>query len=260
MQTKQKLWISLGLAILLLPASGFSFQAQFGLAPDNSGSLLPSALKSAKKKILMNIYEFESKTIADVLTDQIRAGVSVEILIEGEPVTPISAEESKIIKQIQDAMKKAGGNQNHLYLMTHPEKAIKRRFRWDHAKYLVLDSRAVLVASENFSEGGHPQAGKIGNRGWETLLNSPTLAQQLSDVFHSDADPSQGDITELKPNDPLPLGTGSSQTAAPRPLPALPVGSGEVSQARLITSPNSTQPIAELIQSAQDQGPPPSPQ
>ena len=52
--------------------------------------------------------------------------------------------------------------------------------KYDHAKYVVIDGQKVLVASENFTTTGHPDAGYVGNRGWEAVMED---SRSRSTVF-----------------------------------------------------------------------------
>jgi phosphatidylserine/phosphatidylglycerophosphate/cardiolipin synthase-like enzyme len=59
-------------------------------------------------------------------------------------------------------------------------------YRYDHAKYMVIDNRAVLLTSENFKYSGFPPPGMSGNRGWGVYLEDPELAEYFSRIFLND--------------------------------------------------------------------------
>jgi phosphatidylserine/phosphatidylglycerophosphate/cardiolipin synthase-like enzyme len=60
-------------------------------------------------------------------------------------------------------------------------------YRYDHAKYVVIDNNSLLITSENFKNTGFPPEGMSGNRGWGVYLKDPALAGYFSDVFTTDA-------------------------------------------------------------------------
>ena len=72
-------------ALSSLPSQA-SFSVDVAYAPDTNLNLTVSAIKSAQHSILLNIYELTSPQIADALLAQIRAGVQVQVLEEGQPV------------------------------------------------------------------------------------------------------------------------------------------------------------------------------
>jgi phosphatidylserine/phosphatidylglycerophosphate/cardiolipin synthase-like enzyme len=59
-------------------------------------------------------------------------------------------------------------------------------YRFDHAKYIVVDSLYLFITSENFKGNGFPAEGKSGNRGWGVCLIDPGLATYFREVFLSD--------------------------------------------------------------------------
>ena len=59
----------------------------------------------------------------------------------------------------------------------------KRRFHYDHAKYVVIDETTLLVGSENYSPTGNPQPGSVGNRGWEVMIHDADPRATVRDRF-----------------------------------------------------------------------------
>ncbi len=228
--------------------------ARFGLSPDNSQAFLLETIGSAQRSLVINIYEFEQPQIRDAVLAAIRKGVAVRVLVEGEPVGGLSRMSHAVIRSLLGAMQGAQprSGASTVYLMTRKASTQPRRFAFDHAKYLVVDETTVLVSSENFSFGAHPQAGLVGNRGWHVAIQDAGLAAQMLALFNSDADPSQGDVLDLRrsalppPSDRV----DNSKPEAPRTAPALPVGSGQIDAVHLVTSPDSRQGLLEFIRSA----------
>ncbi len=57
-------------------------------------------------------------------------------------------------------------------------------YRYDHAKYMVIDQRAILLTSENFKYSGFPPAGMTGNRGWGVYLEDPRTCRVFFNGLH----------------------------------------------------------------------------
>lgn len=148
------------------------------VSPDSSLEVFSRAVASAQRRVLVNVYELSSASIASALIDAEKRGVNVEILLEGGPVGGVSPEEKAAIWQL---------NQSGIpvYEMAAPDDG-HAPYRYDHAKYVVIDDRAVLVTSENFGHSGFPQNGETGNRGWGVYLEDPDLARYFETVYLSD--------------------------------------------------------------------------
>ncbi len=89
-----------------------------------------------------------------------------------------------------------------------PVPTAKRRYRYNHAKYAVIDGMHVTISSENLTEKGHPLPGTVGNRGYTADFVDANLVQQLSATFAEDTDPKNSDVLGVGPNDVLPLWLG----------------------------------------------------
>ena len=256
--------ICTSLSLLLVSASSGALAApvaRFGLSPDNDLTVLVSTLATAKTQIDINMYQFDSAPVADQLIERIKAGVSVRLLLESHPVEgSISAQEKQMLHRIQDAMKASGVTTHRIFMMGALNGVNKsRRYAYDHAKYVLIDGIRVLICSENFTATGHPAPGQIGNRGWEVVLEDPSLVSTMTDMFNVDSDTQYKDVTAYGPRDPLPFApeavvsseiVGFSSASGPRHNPALPEGFGTFNTATLITSPNSLNGLQDFMRFA----------
>jgi phosphatidylserine/phosphatidylglycerophosphate/cardiolipin synthase-like enzyme len=201
MMKKDYLSLIVVLAISSLWASrAVAIDVEVSEAPTTDLSLIVSAIQGAQSSIYMNIYELSSPQIADAITERIQAGVHVEILEEGQPVGGMSAASKGIETQIVQEMHAA----DHFYEMTSKPPglaagapSVKRRFRYDHAKYTIIDEDRLVIGSENYSPTGNAVPGTLGNRGWEVLIHDPALALQFKATFLSDSSTQTGDVTEI---------------------------------------------------------------
>lgn len=220
----------------------FGFKAEFGVSPDNNQELLFSVIRNAKKSLLINIYEFTNPNVADELTKKIQEGVCTRFLIDGDPVGGITQESLSILEKLITA---AGTNSItsappsasilgkrpreefetqscHQFFILAPQKLLppvaRRRFRFNHAKYVVVDGEISLVSSENFSPNGHPTPGYKGTRGWDIVLHDQKFAGELTALFESDTRPV---IQDLRVLDSAMINRLKSKWAsAPPPAPA----------------------------------------
>jgi cardiolipin synthase A/B len=149
--------------------------------PDSSDDMFSNAVDRASSEILLNVYEFSSPAMVDSLIAAHVRGVKVSVLVEGGPVGGISPSEKAMIARL---------NQSGIVTqqMAVP-KGGHVPYRYDHAKYLVIDRQAVFLTSENFKFSGFPPPGMSGNRGWGVYLEDPALAAYFSAVFTSDTAP-----------------------------------------------------------------------
>jgi phosphatidylserine/phosphatidylglycerophosphate/cardiolipin synthase-like enzyme len=182
---------------LALCLSAHAFPVQVGQSPDNTLALTVQAIRSAQKSLLINIYQFSSEGVAAAIAERIRAGVHVEILREGQTVEGLSAQELDVQARLAQLMRARGDGR--IYVMTATQRA-DRRYRFDHAKYAVIDGESLLIGSENYTDTGTPkptQKPRTANRGWQVWAHEPKLAAEFTAIFRRDADPAQKDIQVL---------------------------------------------------------------
>ncbi|MCK9580720.1 MAG: phospholipase D-like domain-containing protein [Methanoregula sp.] len=148
------------------------------VSPDSSSGIFTAAVNSATDEIFLNIYEFSSPVMTESLIAAKNRNVDIIVLVEGGPVGGIGSEEKATLWRI---------NQSGIpvYAMS-PAKGEHAPYRYDHAKYLVIDKRAVLLTSENFKYSGFPPEGMSGNRGWGVYLEDSDLAAYFITVFTTD--------------------------------------------------------------------------
>jgi len=237
-----------------------SVTATFALAPDNNLAVLLNEISSATRSIAINIYEFDNDTVLQAVLRKIRSGTQVRILVEGEPVGNLSQSSHRTLLRIRDALSAPGAaSGSWLRIMTSARSQGVRRFRYNHAKYVVVDGQSVYMASENFSAGGHAQAGLVGNRGWAVAVRSAPLARQMLALLTEDADVRHGDVVEVGAGDAIPLPVSARVSTSspskkgpgtPRSAPPIAAGSAEIGAVSLITSPRSDTGIQEFIRTA----------
>jgi phosphatidylserine/phosphatidylglycerophosphate/cardiolipin synthase-like enzyme len=139
--------------------------------PDAPGVPL-STIRDADRRVRLAAYTFTSERVADALVAAAERGVSVRVLVEGAPVGGVSARQARLLDRLVDAgieVRAVGG--------------ALARVRYQHAKYAVVDDRAVVL-SENWKPSG---TGGHSSRGWGAVVHDSTVAAHLASVFRADA-------------------------------------------------------------------------
>ena len=154
-------------------------------APENNFKGLLSGFRRAKKELLVNIYQFTNAAISDELIKARRRGVKVTVLMEGSPVGGVKKKSRYIGKLLTDAGAKV------LWMRGRRSKKRPRRYRFNHAKYVIVDRKWVIIGSENYGTTGHPLTPQFGNRGWEVHVKHPKIVKTMLKVFQDDTDTSR---------------------------------------------------------------------
>ncbi|MEW5855074.1 MAG: phospholipase D-like domain-containing protein [Myxococcota bacterium] len=162
-----------------------------GSAPENQFKLLAGAFDRARKRIRINVYQFTNSYLADRLLAALKRGVQVVMLLEGVPVGGMPDDERILLDKLATAGAKV------VFLGQKRGEPIKPRYRFDHAKYTIIDDDMVIIGTENYGNTGHPPDPSHGNRGHEVAIEHPALVQQLVDVFESDTDPGHQDLVGI---------------------------------------------------------------
>ncbi len=162
--------------------SFYGFATAF-VSPDCSFSVLQREMDNASSSLYVNLYQFESPYLMDVVLDALNRGVNVSLLLEGNPVGGIKDEELYIAKEI----KERGG-------------AV--RFSEDtfinHAKYAVIDNETAIVMTENWKNTGIPCDNSSGNRGWGIVIKDERVAGYFKEVFFDDFYRGKELLTDIK--------------------------------------------------------------
>ncbi|MEI6797406.1 MAG: phospholipase D-like domain-containing protein, partial [Methanomassiliicoccales archaeon] len=159
-------------------------------APEAAEEEVMAFIAAARTSLVLCTYQFEHPGITTLLAEKARTGVNVSLLVEGEPVAGIG---DSSVSQLH-FLEEAGVN---VSIMTALEGY--RRYDFVHAKYIVADSRRLLVMSENLVDEALQH-----NRGWGAVLESPEAAAFILQMFAADVDYRKGDV--------LPVGQAFERT------------------------------------------------
>jgi cardiolipin synthase len=162
-------------------------------SPDNAFSALKALLQGAEHSIRLEGYTFESAPLAEVVAARARAGVEVEMLLEGGPPGGVTDQQRWVVQQIAAA----GGRV--YYMRSAPADGIHDRYAYQHGKFWVLDGKTAIVGSENPVAGSFPDDdktdGTFGQRGVTLVTDAPSVVAELTAVMDADIAPGvHGDI------------------------------------------------------------------
>jgi len=152
--------------------------------PDSKGDPVFKALENAKSEVLISMYILDHKDIVALLIALMEKGVSVTILLEGSPGGGVPDTEVRYMTLL--CSKGA-----HVTMIKN--NGVYKRYDLVHNKYAVVDTKTVIVTSENWRESSF-----TGNRGWGAVIESVGLAEYMRKIFFEDNDPSRMDIYDLK--------------------------------------------------------------
>lgn len=248
-------------SILLVPYT-WAIKINVADSPETNLALALNAINSAKKDLVINAYELNSPEIANALRKKIKS-IPVTILLEGQPVGGIGEDGIQIRDLLVADMNRSSLPHKFLVMSSeNPNGERTRRFRFNHAKYIVVDGTSLLVGSENYSASGHPAEGSKGTRGWETLIHSKVVASSFLQLFKTDSSTEHGDVFQISDSrfhNPVPfigkweedfteLTTPTNIGYLPTPPEPIDFDVPDISQ---LTSPNtSTSGLISFIKSA----------
>ena len=162
------------------------------VAPDAAYDLVYQTITRATTSIVAASYTLEHARLAEALAAKASQGVSVTVLLEGEPAGGgLGHQERWACQQIEAA----GGQCWFMHNYAHDR--IYDRYNHMHAKYIVVDGAWVLVGTENLNATGLPDDdksdGTLGRRGVYALTNAPSVVAFVGALFAADLDPAHHD-------------------------------------------------------------------
>ena len=185
------------------------------ITPDASDAPLLDWLNQATRRIDMAVYALRSPAVAQALVDAAARNVVVRVLVEGRPVGGLSAQERALL----DALDRAGVQ---VMLLVPDRQTLLKRYRYMHAKYIIIDGTRLVVSTENFSPDAFPPAAwgreSAGRRGVLLLTDAPAAVRRAEAIFEHDADTHYTDVFPYVPEDP---DYGAPNEAVSPPVPNL---------------------------------------
>lgn len=142
-------------------------------------------LNSATRSLDLSLYTFEHPTLARILADAARRGVQIRVILDGAPPGGIT----NVQKWCVSLMAEAGVEIRYMAVTDDAPTGYKRRYRYTHAKYGIVDGWRAFVGTENMTLNAMPEptshpAG--GRRGFYLFTDSPGVTRALQTIFDAD--------------------------------------------------------------------------
>jgi cardiolipin synthase len=157
------------------------------IAPDNAYQTLAALINNAQTSIQIESLTLESIPLANALTAAAGRGVSVTILLEGGPTGGLPDQERYICQQLE-----AAGGQCW-FMISDAAQQIYDRYRFLHAKFMIIDGVWSIIGSENLSYDSLPDDDKSdgtwGRRGVFLITNAHAITTRLQAIFAADFNP-----------------------------------------------------------------------
>lgn len=170
------------------------------VTPDNALPAILDAIGRARSSVWVEMYTLESVPVGMALAERAAAGVDVRILLEGDPAGGLTDLQRWIVARLADAGAK-------VYYMVNDRDDARDRYRYLHAKLMVVDQRLAMIGSENFSPDALPadpqEDGTAGRRGVLLFTDARPIVERAATLFQLDCDPlHHRDIWPWDPDDP----------------------------------------------------------
>jgi phosphatidylserine/phosphatidylglycerophosphate/cardiolipin synthase-like enzyme len=153
-------------------------------SPDSTYAVTRKLFDTAKKKILIGIYDFTATYMKELVVNAMNRGVKVSLMLDVD-----STDEEKLMKDLA----KLGAQT--VYAPSCANKQATHFFASSHEKVIVIDDTWCLVQSGNYSnnsipfnekDGGDPAHFITGNRDMGVAIKSKTLSAFFTKVLKAD--------------------------------------------------------------------------
>lgn len=141
----------------------FPVTVQTVFSPENGDEII-SFIDSARESIDIEMYVFTSEEIVKAIKRASDRGVAVRIILEK--------------RVINDDNEK---NFNELRTYGIDIKWASQSYRLTHAKFIIVDGKAVLVGSHNFSNSAMRE-----NREASVIIRAEKIVKEFKEIFEED--------------------------------------------------------------------------
>ncbi len=153
------------------------------VAPDGMLDFVLDTVVTAQKSLIIQGYSLNSIPLYEVLNARIQAGVAVTIMLESNPAGGMGNEQKWIVQRLHNPPAST------VYFMG----GSTSRYRYQHAKFIVIDDERAIISTDNFGENSMPsdilENGTMGHRGFLLLTDSTDVIARLNTLFRLDCDP-----------------------------------------------------------------------
>ena len=157
------------------------------IAPDNAYQAVVNQINSAQDSLLIETLTFENAALAQALAAAAGRGVAITVLLEGSPAGGLPDQERWVCQTIETA----GGA--CWFMISDDALNIHDRYRFLHAKFILIDGQRALISSENLSPNSLPNDDKSdgtwGRRGVILITDAPGVVSHLQALWAADFNP-----------------------------------------------------------------------
>ncbi|MCK5559043.1 MAG: lamin tail domain-containing protein, partial [Thermoplasmata archaeon] len=167
------------------------------VSPENTFEVISNELNTAKQSIWINVYQLTHLKFLEILEAALTRGVEVRLILEGEPVgwnlTNVDIEDYKDSKQdpftekyIANRLSQKGARV--IFLTDKDAGDMRKRYTYNHAKYLIIDEKTLILLSGNLKPSSIPADPSLGygNREWGAVIHNTEVAGYFKNVFEAD--------------------------------------------------------------------------
>ena len=162
-------------------------QLTVAIAPDNAYQAVVDEINSATSSIQIEMLTFENVAIGVALVAAANRGVAVTALLEGGPPGGMDNHQRYVCQQLESA----GGQ--CWFMISDSSARIFDRYRFLHAKFILIDGQRVIISSENLSPNSLPDDDKSdgtwGRRGVVLITDAAAIVAHVQAIFDHDLDP-----------------------------------------------------------------------
>ena len=149
---------------------------ELAVSPDSSYSFLEEAISSARKELLLYIYNISAPYLLQLLRDRVEHGVRMRIMYDTHDT---GSAERKALNTLGAEVREA------------PSSGARSVFSPCHQKMMVIDGQSAVVGSANWATSSIPKPAtsgqyKMGNREWLIRIGDKAVAKWFRDFFNAD--------------------------------------------------------------------------
>lgn len=175
---------------LPIPTVEFSGSVTGFMAPDNAYDTIAALFDGATTSIDLNMYDFQLVDMAQVLANAARRGVTVRVLLEGQPCCDFFITDQT--RYVAKLMHDAGAEVRYMASDSSADR-YRRYDNVNHAKYAIVDGVKTMVFSGNFKKSSTSRNPASGNRDWGVIIPNAEVAAYFASIFAYDFDPLRTD-------------------------------------------------------------------
>ncbi len=158
------------------------------VGPEGLYHPLAELLGSAQQTIDLSIYTLEHPELTQVLAEAAQRGVRVRMLLEGSPPGGISDLQKWCVARLVEV----GSDVRYSAVQEGAPTGLRTRYRYNHAKYGVVDGAAAFVGTDNLTYDSMPLPGTTpvgGRRGFFLFTDAIPVVNALGHIFANDWSP-----------------------------------------------------------------------